>query len=75
MQISVNAKTRCFHSFAITPFSSNVPFTDKPGTWFLLAKMFEKHLRKSDILSKDASHRPSSLLKCHSFTGVFQTFC
>ena len=26
---------------------------DKPGSWFLLA-MFQKHLCKSDILSKDA---------------------
>ena len=25
--------------------------------------MFEKHLWKSDILSKDASHRPATLLK------------
>ena len=31
-------------------FSTNVPLTDKPDTWFLLAK-------------------------CHSSTGVFQTFC
>ena len=28
--------------------------------------MFEKHLLKSDILGKDA--------KCHTATGVFQTF-
>ena len=27
---------------------------DKPGIWFLLAKLFENHLWKSDILSKDA---------------------
>ena len=37
--------------------------------------MFEKHLRKSDNLSKDAGHRPTSYLKYHSSTGVFQTFC
>ena len=34
--------------------------------------MFEKHLWKSDILSKDACHGPVSLLKCHSSTGVFK---
>ena len=39
----------------INPFSTNVPLTDKPGSWFLL--IFEKHLWKSDILSKDAGHR------------------
>ena len=27
------------------------------------SKMFEKHLRKSGILSKDTGHRPASLLK------------
>ena len=35
--------------------------------------MFEKHLWQGDILSKDAGHR--LYLKCHSFKGVFQTFC
>ena len=29
--------------------------------------MFEKHLWKSDILSKDADHRPGSLLKMSLF--------
>ena len=29
----------------------------------------------SDVLSKDAGHRSGSLLKIHSSTGVFQTFC
>ena len=37
----------------INPFPTNVPIMDKPGSWFLLA-MFQKHLCKSDILSKDA---------------------
>ena len=26
------------YGFAIDPFSTNVPFTDKLGSWFLLAK-------------------------------------
>ena len=34
-------------------------------------KMFEKHLWKSDILSKDAVHRPASLLKMRLFHGSF----
>ena len=43
-------------------------------------KMFEKHQWKSDILSKDAGHRPASLLnlhlnlKCHSSTVFFKHF-
>ena len=35
---------------------------DKPGSWFLLEKMFEKHLWKRDILSKYTAHRPASLV-------------
>ena len=30
----------------INPFSTDVPLTQKPGSWFLLAKMFEKHKQK-----------------------------
>ena len=33
--------------------------------------MFEKHLWKSDILSKDAGHRPASLLKMSFFHSCF----
>ena len=33
--------------------------------------MFEKHLWKSDILSKDAGHRPASLLKMSLFYCFF----
>ena len=35
------------------------------------SKMFQKHLWKSEILSKDDLHLD---LKCHSFRDVFQTF-
>ena len=31
-------KTICETPFFVNPFSSNVPFMDKPGSWFLLAK-------------------------------------
>ena len=34
-------------------------------------KMFEKHLWKSDILSKDASRCPASLLKMSLFHKCF----
>ena len=33
--------------------------------------MFEKHLWKSDILNKDAGHRPITLLKMLLFSQVF----
>ena len=39
------------------------------------SKMFKKHLWKSDILSKNANHRPTSLLKTSLFHRCFQTFC
>ena len=35
------------------------------------SKMFEKHLWKSNILSKDAGHRPASLLKMSLFHRCF----
>ena len=38
----------------LNPFPTNVPFMQKSVSWFLLAKMFQKYLRNSDILSKDA---------------------
>ena len=38
------------------------------------SKIFEEHLWKKGILSKDAG-RPGSLLKMSLSTGVFQTFC
>ena len=48
----------------------NVPLMYKPGSWFLLAKMFEKHPWKSDMQVNDLP----LYLKCHSSIGVFQTF-
>ena len=39
----------------MNPFPANIPFMDKPGSWFLLAKCVKKHLWKSYILTKDAS--------------------
>ena len=35
----------------LDPFWTNVPYMDKPCSWFLLAKCLKKHLWKSDILS------------------------
>ena len=39
------------------------------------SKMFEKHKWKSDILCKDEVDDLHLYLKCHFYTGVFQTFC
>ena len=64
----------CFDQVVFNPFLANVPFMNRPNSWFLLAKYVKKHIWKSDILSKDAGHRPADLhlyLKCHSHTGVF----
>ena len=38
---------------------------------FFISKMFEKHLWKSDIVSKDADHWPASLLKMSIFHRCF----
>ena len=54
----------------VNPFPANIPFMDKPGSWFVLAKCVKKHLWKSYILTKDASDWPTSLLKKSSM-GVF----
>ena len=44
-------------------FTVNIPRMKKPGSWFALTEMYEKHRWKSDILSKDCGHWSVSLLK------------
>ena len=52
------------------PFSTNVPFTDKPGIWNLLAKYLKNTCgRVTPVIDLHL------YLQCHSPTGVFQTFC
>ena len=61
-----------FKEVYFNPFSTNVSLTDKAGSWLVLtSKIFEKHLWRSDILSKDASHQPESLLKMSLFHRNF----
>ena len=57
MKIKVRPKNY-FNVMEVNTLWTNVPFTHKPGSWFLPAKMFERHLQKSDILSKYAGERP-----------------
>ena len=54
------------------PFSTNVPFMDKPGSWFLLAKCLKNTCGRVTFKQRCDLHL---YLKCHSSTGVFQTFC
>ena len=42
---------------------------EKPGNWFATAKMWEKHLKKREILRKG----PASLLRFYS--GTIFSFC
>ena len=42
---------------------------EKPGDWFAIAKMWEKHLRNKEILRKG----PASLLRFYS--GIVFSFC
>ena len=46
--------------FLLNPFSTNVPLTDKPGSWLLLAKCLKKDLWKSDILPVKTSYLVST---------------
>ena len=40
----------------INSFSTNVQLTDKPGSWFLLAKCLKNTCGRVTFLSKDAGH-------------------
>ena len=52
-------------------FQANAPLMEKPGWMVFISKICDKHLWKSDILSKDASHGPASLLKMSLFHRCF----
>ena len=58
MQYSVIKDATCLEDLVkrscINPFSASVPIMEKPSSWSFLAKCVQKHLWKSDILSKDA---------------------
>ena len=56
-------KTATFIAISLDPFLTNVPLTGKTGSW--------KHPWKSDILSKDAGYRLTSLLKMSLFHRRF----
>ena len=73
--------TKLVSSF-INSFSINVPIMDKPGSWFLLSKClknscgrmtFQVKMQVIDLVKMQVIdlHLYS---KCHSSTGVFQTF-
>ena len=52
---SMRGKLKMTYVFSFNSFSTIVPLTQKPGSWFLLAKYLKNIcLWKSDILSKDA---------------------
>ena len=53
----------------LKPFSTNVSLMDKPGSWFLLAKYLK------NTCGRVTFYDLHLYLKCHSSTGVFQTFC
>ena len=65
-------KSDCFQ--LISSQCSNVPCMKKPDSWFLIAKYLKKHLWKSDILSKDASHWPEYLVKASLYHIFFTHF-
>ena len=59
----------------INPFSTNVTLMDKPRSWFLLTKCLKNTCGRVTFSVKMQVFDLHLYLKCHSFTGVFQTFC
>ena len=62
-------------NFKINPFLTNIPLTDKPGSLFSLAKCLENTCGWVTFSVKMQVMDLHLYLKCHSSTGVFQTFC
>ena len=63
------------NNMVLNLFSTNVPLTDKPGNWFLLAKCLKNTCGRVTFSVKMQVIDLHLYLKCHSSTGVFQTFC
>ena len=59
----------------LNPFSTNVPLMQKPGSWFLVAKCLKNTCGRLTFWVKMQVVGLHLYLKCHSSTGVFQTFC
>ena len=59
----------------LNPFSTNVSFTDKPGSWFLLAKCLKNTCGRVTFYVKMQFIDLHLYVKCHYSAGVFQRFC
>ena len=59
----------------VNPFSTNVPITGKPGSLFLLAKCLKNTCGRVTFLVKMQVDDLHLYVKCHSSTGVIETFC
>ena len=59
----------------VNPFSTNVPFIDKSGSWILLANYLRNTYGRVTFYVKMQIIDLHLYLKCHSSTDVFQTFC
>ena len=56
-------------------FSPNIPFIDKPGSWFLLAKRVKNTCGRVTFLVKVQVTDLHIYLKCLSSTRIFDMFC
>ena len=52
-------------SFRYDPFSTNVPLTDKPGSWFLLAKLLKNTCGRVTFQVKMQVNKVHLYLECH----------
>ena len=58
----------------VKPFSTNVPPMQKPGRRFFLAKCVKNNCGRATFYVKMQVDDLHLYLKCHSSTGVLQTF-
>ena len=63
-----------YFNMQINSFSINFPLTDKPGSWFLLAKSLKNTCESVTFQVKMQVIGLHYYLKCHSSTGGFKTF-
>ena len=72
---AVSIESVSLFDFELNLFSPNVPFMDKPGSLFLLAKCLKNTCGRVTFLVKMQVDDLHLYVKCHSSTGVFETFC
>ena len=63
------------NAITFKPFLTNIPLTDNPGSWLLLAKCLKYTSGRVTLIVKMQVIDLHLYQNRHSSTGVFQTFC